>query len=269
MLTKRRMFFALALCILVFSCSQKQEEVPQKETAGDASQEESAVMEDSAFLPETPAPETESYYFGLIRKGPVWSPEETPEIAQLQEDHLAHIKHMADSGVLALAGPFGDDPGTQDIRGLFIFEVDSLARARRLADADPMVQAKRLKVDIAYLETPEITYDELYALHEYYLCFVFQSSNFGVFGTPDFWALAAQQDSMATQHGDSCRVVLAGYFADERNALKLYGMIIYEADSYPLIRRVTSTIPGLSARMFVTQLYKWYGPSGLVGYRGT
>jgi hypothetical protein len=34
------------------------------------------------------------YYLVLLRRGPVWTPEETPELERLQEAHLANIHHV-------------------------------------------------------------------------------------------------------------------------------------------------------------------------------
>ncbi|MGD2079458.1 MAG: hypothetical protein PVH18_13825 [Chloroflexota bacterium] len=48
------------------------------------------------------------YYLGLLRRGPAWTPEVTPATEQLQVDHLAHIRGMAESGALLMAGPFLD-----------------------------------------------------------------------------------------------------------------------------------------------------------------
>lgn len=84
------------------------------------------------------------FQFGLLTRGPKWTPAETPEIAELQKAHMAHIEDMAKSGKLIAAGPFTDG-GT--LRGLFLFQ-STPDEARALAAADPMVKIGRLVVDI-------------------------------------------------------------------------------------------------------------------------
>jgi uncharacterized protein YciI len=89
--------------------------------------------------------EMETYYVGLIFRGPAWTPEKTPEIMDLQKAHLANITRLAESGKLVLAGPFVDDG---DLRGMFVFRVSSIEEARALCDTDPAVKAGRLRVDL-------------------------------------------------------------------------------------------------------------------------
>jgi len=86
-----------------------------------------------------------TYYVGFLKRGPAWTPEETDETRRLQQEHLAHIGRMAESGDLLLAGPFTDGG---DLQGMFVFKVASMEAARALADADPAVAAGRLVVEI-------------------------------------------------------------------------------------------------------------------------
>jgi len=59
------------------------------------------------------------YYIFLLRKGPTWSPEATPEIGALQEAHLANMRHLGTMGKLVLNGPLLDSFATSgEIRGL-------------------------------------------------------------------------------------------------------------------------------------------------------
>ncbi len=85
-----------------------------------------------------------TYYVVLLRKGPTWSPQVTPESQRLQEEHLANIRKMAEAGSLVLAGPFTDNG---DLRGMFVLQVGSLEEAKALAETDPAVKAGRLSVE--------------------------------------------------------------------------------------------------------------------------
>jgi len=84
------------------------------------------------------------FQFGLLTRGPAWTPAETPEIAKLQEAHMAHIREMASSGKLVAAGPFTDG-GT--LRGVFLFAATP-EEAKALAAEDPMVKIGRLVLDL-------------------------------------------------------------------------------------------------------------------------
>jgi uncharacterized protein len=85
------------------------------------------------------------YYVGLLSRGPAWTPDETPEIRELQEGHMANIRRLVATGKLILAGPFTDDG---KLRGMFVFKVASLDEARSLCDTDPAVKAGRLVVEL-------------------------------------------------------------------------------------------------------------------------
>src|SRR5579885_2211384 len=77
------------------------------------------------------------YYLRLLKRGPLWTPEETPEIERLQTAHLAYGQKLLEAGKLILNGPLLDNG---DLRGVSIMRVGSLEEARALAEADPSVQ---------------------------------------------------------------------------------------------------------------------------------
>jgi uncharacterized protein YciI len=58
---------------------------------------------------------------------------------------MAHLGKMYELGYADISGPFGDDG---DIRGITIYNTPSMEIADSLANADPMVKAGRLKIEI-------------------------------------------------------------------------------------------------------------------------
>lgn len=88
-------------------------------------------------------------YVFLLRKGPTWSPDETPEIAALQEAHLANMRRLADEGKLVINGPLLDSFATSgEIRGIGALKAASLAEAQELLSTDPMVRVGRLVFEL-------------------------------------------------------------------------------------------------------------------------
>ncbi len=63
----------------------------------------------------------------------------------LQRLHLAHLKKMYELGYADISGPFGD---LGDIRGVTIYNVPTIEIADSLANADPMVKAGRLEIEM-------------------------------------------------------------------------------------------------------------------------
>jgi len=86
----------------------------------------------------------QQYFIAFLKSGPIRSQnEEEAEI--LQEKHLAHLSKMYELGYADISGPFGDNG---NIRGITIYNVPTLKMADSLANADPMVKAGRLVIEM-------------------------------------------------------------------------------------------------------------------------
>ena len=86
----------------------------------------------------------QQYFIAFLKRGPNRSQNEE-EAKVLQEAHLTHLGKMYDLGYADISGPFGDDG---DIRGITIYNVPTLQIADSLANADPMVKAGRLVIEL-------------------------------------------------------------------------------------------------------------------------
>lgn len=86
------------------------------------------------------------YVFMHLMAGPERS-QDSLEAAQLQEKHLAHLNQLAESGKLAVAGPFQDGG---KYRGLLIFDVETIEEAEALESDDPAVKGGRLTMQSFY-----------------------------------------------------------------------------------------------------------------------
>ena len=94
-------------------------------------------------------PDRTIYYIYLLKKGPTWSPEETPEIDALQEAHLANLQRLGEMGRLVINGPLLDPFATSgEIRGIGVLKANSLAEAEELISTDPMVKVGRLLFEL-------------------------------------------------------------------------------------------------------------------------
>lgn len=89
------------------------------------------------------------YYVYLLKKGPAWTADETPEIDALQEAHLANMRRLGEMGKLVLNGPLLDSFATSgEIRGIGVLKTASLAEAQELIGTDPMVKVNRLVFEL-------------------------------------------------------------------------------------------------------------------------
>ena len=86
----------------------------------------------------------QQYFIAFLKRGAIRSQNEE-EAALLQKEHLAHLGKMYELGYADISGPFGDDG---EIRGITIYNVPTLKMADSLANADPMVKAGRLVIEM-------------------------------------------------------------------------------------------------------------------------
>jgi uncharacterized protein YciI len=86
----------------------------------------------------------EAYTLVLLWAGPHRDQDEA-EHDRLQQAHLRHLFGLRNAGKLLLNGPVVDD---SDLIGIAIFAGDDLDEVRALAEADPSVQAGRMRVDV-------------------------------------------------------------------------------------------------------------------------
>ena len=84
------------------------------------------------------------YFVALLYSGPARDADDA-EIQRIQVAHRNRIRELIDSGEMVLAGPFGDGG---ELRGLFVYDVASMAEAEALAGSDPAIQAGRLRAEI-------------------------------------------------------------------------------------------------------------------------
>jgi uncharacterized protein YciI len=105
-----------------------------------------------------------AYYVVFLRPHPERKTLSKEEGDRIQGAHMANIGKMAKDGVLVAAGPFGDKVHT--ISGIFVFKVDSLESAQRIAAQDPTVIEHRNTVDVHAWAGPPGIGDEYFRLHK-------------------------------------------------------------------------------------------------------
>jgi uncharacterized protein len=84
------------------------------------------------------------YVMAFLKAGPNRDQDEETAM-ELQRGHMANINKLADEGKLILAGPFLDGG---ELRGIFLFDVETVEEARALTETDPAVQAGRLIMEL-------------------------------------------------------------------------------------------------------------------------
>jgi uncharacterized protein YciI len=109
-------------------------------------EERETVAPDTALARQLGADEygMKKYVMAFLKAGPNRS-QSQEEAAQLQKAHLDNITRMAEKGNLLVAGPFLDGG---DVRGIYIFNVETVEEAKALTETDPAIQAGRLVMEL-------------------------------------------------------------------------------------------------------------------------
>jgi uncharacterized protein len=84
------------------------------------------------------------YVMALLKEGPNRDQDSTTA-AQIQRAHLDNITQMAEEGKLVIAGPFFDD---WEVKGIYIFAVETIEEAEELTKTDQAIQAGRLVMEL-------------------------------------------------------------------------------------------------------------------------
>ncbi len=208
-----------------------------------------------------PSFDNEAYQFGLLRRGPNWTPEDTPEIRKLQDGHMANINRMARAGKLFAAGPIAD---SGDLRGIFVFRAASVEEATSLAAQDPAIQAGRLTLDMvpwfgtkgigvkameAFARNPDMTW----TMKVHQLVLLRRGPHAG---QAEAEAQRIQADHL--QHikrmMDERKMLAAGPFTDDG---ELRGVFVFDTESADEAKAWAAADPAVKAGRLTVEIHPW------------
>lgn len=86
------------------------------------------------------------FVFMFLNEGPNRN-QDSVTVDKIMDGHMKHIREMAKTGKMVIAGPF-DEGGK--FRGILIFDVDSISQAIRMESTDPAVVSGRLEMQAFY-----------------------------------------------------------------------------------------------------------------------
>jgi uncharacterized protein YciI len=111
-----------------------------------AQQGKNALQYDSLLAKQVGADDygMKKYIMAFLKSGPV-KIKDSVQREELQRKHLKNIMRLAADGTLIMEGPFLDD---QAMRGIFIFNVETVDEARVIAETDPAVKAGTLVLEL-------------------------------------------------------------------------------------------------------------------------
>lgn len=215
-----------------------------------------------------PAPPPERYALGLIWKGPAWTPERTAHGDSVQAAHLGNNQRMYEAGRLVAAGPCSGNP---QLRGIWIWRVDSLAEIPELLAGDPAIQERRLRVEVSRWYADPGIGDDYRAAHQrdptardsmvsYSLVLLRRGPAYTSNWTPKVKkVLEAHGRNVAKLRGQGA-LVLGGSIeglGDTR------GLMVFAADSAGTAKLLAAD-PAVKSGRFVPEIWKWWTARGVV-----
>ncbi len=134
-------FFILTLIAIFISCKPE-----VKVTVDESSIPTDQLAYDSILATQLGADDygMRKYVMAFLKAGPNQDMDST-QAAQLQRAHLDNILRLADEGKLAVAGPFLDGG---ELKGIYIFNVETIEEAKALTETDPAVKAGRFALEL-------------------------------------------------------------------------------------------------------------------------
>jgi uncharacterized protein YciI len=134
-------FFAIAILSLFLGACQSSDK-PTTEI-----QEPSAIVEYDSLLAKKYGADAygmKKYVIAFLKRGPNQGLDSLQKV-ELQKAHMENIGKLAEEGKLVLAGPFF---GNDDLRGIYIFDVESIDEAKKLTETDPAIQQQSLVMEL-------------------------------------------------------------------------------------------------------------------------
>ncbi|MDT8347305.1 MAG: YciI family protein [Flavobacteriaceae bacterium] len=141
----------LLSCFLFFACENTstptEESIPKPAKATDEAEGGKAAVYDSGLAQKYGGDQygMKRYLLALLKQGD-YQPRDSSEAAILQLGHLNEIEKLSMNGDLVLAGPFFDE--RDELKGLYIFDVETPQEVARLVENDPAIQLGYFEYEI-------------------------------------------------------------------------------------------------------------------------
>ena len=137
----RIVYLTLITAIVLMACNNS-----PTPTVADTGAQADTIAYDSALAKRLGADDygMKMYVMALLKSGS--NRDQAPEErAKLMRAHLDNIKRLAEEGKLVLAGPFGSNG---DLRGIYVFDVETIEEAQALTETDPAIKAGSLEMEL-------------------------------------------------------------------------------------------------------------------------
>jgi uncharacterized protein YciI len=215
-----------------------------------------------AFAQEKPAPAFKmvEFHMALLKRGPQWTADKTPQMKEVLAQHHAYFTSLLDSGKAVIGGPLTDEA---EIRGLYVLRAKSASEARNWADGDPAVKAGYFSVEMHPWWSEEVMKKAASPIKmtTAYIGFLSRGAKWTPEKTPQTEEL--QKAHMANIHrlADMKKLVVAGPFGDNG---QLRGIFVFRVASLEEAKELAATDPTVQAGRLSIDMHPWLVPEGIL-----
>ena len=202
------------------------------------------------------------YYFVLLDR-PANAPQLSKEAGeQLQEEHMANIRKIVAEHKMLVAGPFMDDTV---LRGIFVFQADSLAQVQQWANDDPAVKAGRLSAEVhgPWLIDPGAIHSpsEPPGMETYTLVLMKSGEHWNLTAS-DFGDAMKQHEAFVQQMTDQGNLAVAGLFP-RSDPSEVRGVEIFRVGSEQTAKLLQDD-PSVKDGLLKTEIHPWATGKGVL-----
>jgi uncharacterized protein YciI len=209
-----------------------------------------------------PAPQFKlvEFHMALLKRGPNWSSATTQDSQLLQQQHVAYVQSLLESGKAIIAGPLNDDG---DIRGIYVLRAKSADEAKSWALADPAVSSGRLIAEMHPWWSADVMKKATLPLKltTAYLGFLNRGKKWTPEQTPATQQLQEAHLANINRLAALKKLVVAGPFGDDGN---LRGIFVFRVATLEEARSLAETDPAVQAGRLEIDMHPWLVPEGIL-----
>jgi uncharacterized protein YciI len=215
-----------------------------------------------AQAPQKAEPESKliEFQMALLKRGPKWTPAPEVDAAKLQQQHVAYVRSLLESGKAVIAGPIKDNP---ELVGVYIFRSKSAEEASSWVDADPAVAAGHMVAEMHPWWSEDVMKkaSSPLRLQTAYLALLTRGEKWTPEKTPATEELQKAHLANINRLAEMKKLVVAGPFGDNGT---LRGIFVFKVDSLEEAKSLAATDPAVKAGRLALDIHPWLVPEGIL-----
>jgi uncharacterized protein YciI len=201
------------------------------------------------------------FYFVLVKKGPQWPAQQSNK--QLNDQHIAYVMGLLQSGKAIAAGPFADIADNGDLLGIYIFRAQSLEEAKSWANGDPTVISGQKVAEVHPWWSEDVMKKPAapIKMEKAYLGLLTRGEKWTAEKTPQTEELQKAHLANINRLAQLKKLVVAGPFGDDG---VLRGIFVFRVASLDEAKTLAATDPAVQAGRLAIELHPWLVPVGIL-----